>query len=190
MFFEKDVKEMKEIIVLLLMVMFLTGCTGMEIGWFDLNNFVLPDDDEFLSSIKWLDSVLWIAWYMQSNFSYQYCVYAKSPYQLWKTKIGDCNDFSLFGAVAGAYNGLNTWQIRITFDDSNISHWLAIYKAENEDFYSYTTNQYYGGSFQSEEDFEAFEVIVNSYCSSRKRKWISYRVYNCNGDIIKEEVQH
>lgn len=181
---------MKKIVLLILIVILLTGCVGgMEIGWYDISNFVLPDDYEFLALIEKLSMPFWIAQYMQDNFEYEYCIYAKSPYQLWKTKIGDCNDFSLFGTFIAHYNGWDTWQIRIICDDFN--HWLGVYRTEkeilytyNETLYTYTSNQYYGGYIQKD-----FESIVNIYCKSNDRKWLKYEVYNYDMDIIEEKTQ-
>ena len=162
--------------------MLLAGC-GITIGWYNISNFVLPDDNEFLALIEELNTPFWIAEYMQENFEYKYSSYAKSPYQLWKTKKGDCNDFSLFGTFMAHCNGYDTWQIRVTFKDSKTNHWLGVYKAKNQSLYTYTTNQYYGNEKSS------FEKIVNAHCKFNDRNWLKYEVYNYNMILVEEKTQ-
>ena len=157
----------------------------MEIGWFDINDFVLPDDSQFISLIEELNTPILVLEYMRKNFKYRYSKYAKSPYQLWITGEGDCNDFALFFVFMVNYQGIDTWQIRIIFDDSNINHWLGVYKAENQILYTYTTNQYYG----DDNEQPSFEEIVNTYCEYNKRIWKKYEVYNYDLDIIEEKTQ-
>ena len=179
---------MKRIVLFILIVILLTGCwTGMEKGWYNITNFILPDDYEFLALKEELYMPVLIIEYMRHNFEYKYSIYAKSPYQLWKIKEGDCNDFSLFFTFIAHWNGFDTWQIRITFDDSNINHWLGVWACieQNETIYNYTTNQYYGGAGTS------FEAIVIHYCESNNRSWKKYEVFDfdMNIVIVEEKTQ-
>ena len=186
MFFEKEVKEMERIVLLILIAMLLTGCgMGIEMGWYNLSDFVLPDDYEFLALIDELRTPFLIAEYMTENFKYKYStLIAKSPYELWKIKVGDCNDFSLYGIFFAYCNEYETWQIRIFFDNSDIKHWLGVYKAKNQSLYEYTNNQNYGGNEKS-----SFEAIVNDHCEFSDSNWIKYEVYNYDLDIIEEKTQ-
>ena len=54
---------MKKIISLIIVLIFLTGCSGL----YNLNNFVLPDDSEFLVLIEELDTPQRICQYMIDN---------------------------------------------------------------------------------------------------------------------------
>jgi len=91
---------MKKIILLILILILLTGC-----GIFNLNGWICPDDGEFLAVIEELDTPQKIGDYMLENFTYEaHNFYAPDPYTLWKTKKGDCNDFSTFGVfIAGNF---------------------------------------------------------------------------------------
>ena len=157
---------MRKIILLLIVLIFLTGCSGI----YNLINFVLPDDVEFIACIKELDTPEKISNYILENFTYEvHDFYAPDPYILWKTKKGDCNDMSTFGVFVADYHGYETWQIKI-FDNSLYKHYVAVY---DEDIWlSITDNQYYFFGFDN------FEEIVNYVCYIRDRKWTKYIVYD------------
>lgn len=158
---------MKKLIIILIgfTLIFLTGC-----GVFNLNNFIVPDDAEFLACIEEIYTPQEIGNYMLENFTYEaHDFTAQSPYELFLSQKGDCDEFAKFGVLVADYRGYETWQICI-FDGSFYSHYVAVY---NEDiWYSITDNQYYYFGFDN------FKEIVNYVCDIRLKTWTKYIVYD------------
>lgn len=149
---------MKKIILISMILIFLTGCG------------VMPDNDEFIACISKLHTPQDIGNYMLENFTYKiHDFYTLSPYELWETKEGDCDDFSAFGVFVADSHGYETWQIQI-FDNSFYSHLVAVY---NEDiWYSITDGRYYHFGFDD------FREIVDYVCGIRNKVWTKYIVYD------------
>jgi len=146
------VSRMK-IIILLLILILLSGC-----GIYNLNNFVLPDDIEFLAVVESLNTPYKISEYMVENFTYKLSPFiAKTPYELWKIGEGDCNDFSTWGVFIADYHGYETWQVEIHLKNTLMTHFIAVY---NEGSYSFTDNQYYYSGYNT------FEEIVIESCKN------------------------
>lgn len=164
---------MKKYVVIIILCLFLSGCTI-----YNLNNFILPDDKGFIDTINKLDTPYKISLYMQENFIYQtHIVYAPCPYTLWKTKKGDCNDFSSFATFVADYHGYKTYQMDIF--NHNISHYLGIYQTGN--CYQITSNM---DIFW--ECFKTFEEIANYYNNyDDKYDYTKYKVYDINQNIIE-----
>lgn len=161
---------MKKNFLLLAFVMFLVltliGCG------------VTPDNGEFIACIKELDTPEKIGNYMLENFTYEiHDFYTLSPYELWKTKKGDCDDFSAFGVFVADYHGYVTYQIKI-FDNTFYSHYVAVY--DEDIWYSITDNRYYYFGFND------FREIVDYVCDIRDKVWTRYIVYDYWDDIIEE----
>lgn len=187
-------RTMKRIVIILafaLMSLCFSGCLsivcpiiGAEVGWSDISTVSIPDDPEFIAAIEVLFKPWLIAAYMQTQFEYRLSGCAKSPYLLWKTKKGDCNDFSLFGTFVANYNGIEAWQVRIVFDDSYITHWLGVYWEESIGLYSYTSNQFF-----SYYVLPNFEAVVENYCYRYNREWASYKIYDKSMNIVGEKTK-
>ena len=157
------------LISIILISLLLTGC-----GIYNLNQFIIPDDLEFIKVVEQLDTPEKIANYMQENYTYQvHNFYAPDPYTLWQIKEGDCNDFATFGMFVANYHGYETWKIIIVFENTIISHCIAVYQ---EDTLSMTTNRYYHAGFNF------FEEIVNIYYG----KWSKYYVYDYDGNLVEK----
>ena len=173
---------MKKIIILILLTIFLSVLSGC--GFYNLSNFTLPDDLEFLEAVKELDSPQRIGDYMQANFTYElHKIYAPDPYILWKTKKGDCNDFSTFGVFVAHYHGYETYQINIFYIASKITHFLAVY-VENDGL-SFTDNQCYLNN--AEDFFNSFREIVEFDCKDfRDKELKKYIVKNYENNIVEE----
>lgn len=136
-------------ILFLILVIFLSSCG------------TTPDNGEFIACISELNTPEKIGDYMLENFEYEiHDWYTLSPYELWKTKKGDCDDFSAFGVFVADYHGYETWQIKI-YDNTWYKHYVAVY---NEDmWYSITDNRnYYFG-------FDTFREIVDYVYDKGKR---------------------
>jgi len=162
---------MKRIFLLIMILILLTGCSGN--GIYNMNNFVIPDDLEFLAVVESLDTPYKIGQYMKNNFTIEvHYYYAPDPYTLWKTKKGDCNDFATFGTFIAHYHGYETYQIHIITQGDKESHFVAVYI---EDMLSYIDGMCYLRGFTS---FE--EIVNNSICNYSK-----YIVYDYDMNIIE-----
>ena len=162
--------------IILILTISLSGC-----GIFDLDNWITPDDAEFLACIKKLDTPQKIGDYMLNNFTYEiHDFYAPDPYTLWQIKKGDCNDFSTFGVFIADYHGYETYQIEI-FDNTLFQHYVAVY---NENiWYSITDcRDYYFG-------FDNFREIVDYVCDIRLKNWTKYIVYDYWNDIVEQATK-
>ena len=158
---------MKKVILISIILIFLIAGCG-----------TTPDDySEFIACVKELDTPQKIGSYMLENFEYKiHDFYTLTPYELWKTKEGDCDDFSAFGVFVADYHGYETWQIQI-FDGSFYSHYVAVY---NENiWYSITDCRYYYFGYDN------FREIVDYVCDTRDKDWTKYIVYDYWDDIVE-----
>ena len=156
---------MKTLIVLLILITCLTGC-----GFFNLNGFA-PDDLEFLAVVESLDTPEKICDYMKENFTYKiHYLYAPDPYTLWKLKEGDCNDFSTFAVFIANWHGYEAYQIRISFKDTSMAHYLGVFV---EDGYNYSSNKNYHSI-----SADTFEEIVLDYIRIYGGELKSFKVVN------------
>jgi len=162
---------MKRILLIIMVCLLLSGC-----GIYDLDNFVTPNDTEFIAVIDSLDTPEKICQYMQDNFIYKYhSIYDPDPYTLWQTKKGDCNDMATFGTWVANYHGYTTYQIQIFFNDTLISHYIGVFVEDGK----YTSSSNYGYYKWRCESFKEI-VAVHSNC------WKKYKVYDYNNNIIEE----
>lgn len=172
---------MKIFILFLTLTILLSGCSIL-----NLADFVLPDDINFINTIKELDTPEKICSYMKENFTYKKNLfYNPDPYTLWQTKKGDCNDFSTFATFVANYHGYETYQIKIYYQNSVFNHFLAIYKENG--LYNFSTNRsYYPVNYDNFSDIVKFnsEQVYNAY----GYLWSSYIVYDYNMNIV-EKVQ-
>ena len=157
---------MKKIIVLSFLIIFLiTGCARFNPG-----EYVIPEDGGFLAVINSLYTPEDISNYMLANFTYEaHGFTVQTPYELYLSKKGDCDEFSNFGVWVANFHGYETWQIQI-FDNSFYSHYVAVY---NESIWlSITDNQYYFSGFDD------FKDIVEYVYYIRDKVWTKYIVYD------------
>jgi len=163
---------MKKIILFLILTIFLSGCS-----LYSLNDFVLPDDAEFIVLIQELDTPLKISNYMIENFTYKKNTFGViSPYQLYIRRVGDCTDFANFAQCCANYHDYLTYQLVIFYN--GFSHQIAVYSEYN--CYSMTDNQYYYCCFLN------FIDIVNFDSAGRNINWISYKVYDYDMNLIEK----
>jgi len=156
---------MKILIVLILVI--LTGC-----GTFNLSDFIMPDDSEFLSVVESLDTPTKICEYMQENFTYKlHAFYAPDPYILWKLKEGDCNDFSTFAVFCADWHGYETYQIFIIFENNPMGHYLGVFVEDEK--YNYSSNRIYHPI-----SVDSFEEIVFDYISRYGGELNYFKVVN------------
>jgi len=149
-----------------MIVIFLVGCG------------TTPDNGGFIACISELHTPEKIGNYMLENFEYEvHDFYTLSPYELWKTRKGDCDDFSAFGVFVADYHGYETYQIEI-FDNTFYQHYVAVYVEDI--WYSITDNRYYYFGF------DTFREIVDYVCDIRDNVWTKYIVYDYWDDIVEE----
>lgn len=149
-------------VLIIFLVLALTGC-----GAFNLNGWVWPEDDlEFMAMVEELDTPQKISEYLiENDFEYEaHLIYAPDPYTLWKTKRGDCNDFSTFGVFIAHWHGYETYQIEIYYSGTIYKHWIAVYVEDVG--LSYTDLQYYivYDYLKDIYGFKSFKEIVDFAC--------------------------
>ena len=165
---------MKKIIFFLILIIFLSGCSV-----FNLNNFVLPNDIEFISCIEKLDTPEKICDYMKDNFTRKDNIfYNPDPYTLWLIQEGDCNDLCTFAMFVANYHRYKTFQIQISFKGTFIKHVLGIYL--ESDKYTYSNfKAYYPLNVSS------FSEIISHYFTNHELELKSYKVYDYNMNLIE-----
>ena len=162
---------MKKIILSIIILIFLTGCGGL----YNLNNLILPDDMEFSNLIRRLDTPQKIGNYMMENFTFEKHDSLLTPYQLYKTKKGDCDDFAIFGIFIANYNGYETYQIAIILKNG-IGHFLGIYVENGE--YTYSNNRHYCPI-----NVLTFKEIILDAC---RFEWANYTVHDYSNNIVEQ----
>lgn len=167
---------MKKLLLVIILSLFLSGC-----GIYDLGNFTVPNNIQFLETIEKLSTPQEISRYMIRNFTYElHSFYAPDPYILWKTGKGDCNDMSTWAQWVGNYHNYETWQIEIFYlVDPLWRHWVAVFNEDGR--YNFTDNQYYFPI-----NATSFREIVeyDSYYLTRKT-WMKYIVYDYEMNVIE-----
>ena len=154
---------MKKIILFLILIIFLSGCSLC-----DLHDFVLPDDIEFIETIKTLDTPEKICSYIKENFIYEPHIFsAPDPYTLWKTKKGDCNDIATFAQFVAHFHGYDTYQMRIYFKKTFISHIMAVFEENGK--YTYLNIKAYYPIYVS-----TFKEVVEHYFGMVKEYELDY----------------
>jgi len=166
---------MKKLLILfILLIIFLSGC-----GLYNLNNFVLPNDAEFLALIQELDTPQKICQYMLDNFESEiHLNYDLTPYELYINRKGDCNDFTAFALFIANYHGYETYQILMLFPKPIylIDTWHTIPIFKENHCYTFSENQCYFNQC-----YNSFDDIMQIY-----NGWSKYIVYDYNMNIVEQ----
>jgi len=161
------------IIILLILTMFLSGC-----GVYNLNSFVLPDDNDFLALIQELDTPKKICQYMTDNFTYKKIIsYNLNPYDLYLTKKGDCGDFANFTQFIANYHHYVTYSILIYFKDTSEYHALTVFIENGR--HNYSNNRFYYPISVS-----SFDKIVLDFFTYCDYEYKFYKVYDYELNLI------
>jgi len=164
---------MKKIILLIIILIFLTGCSGL----YNLSNFVIPDDLEFIALIKELDTPERICNYMKDNFiPMEFNKYDYDPYEMWKIKTGDCNDYSNYAKFCAHYNGWKVYQIYIRFRDC--AHIMNIYKITN----GYLLSDW---DYLHPNIYNDFNEILEFFIGLNS-DWTFYKIYDYDMNIVEQ----
>jgi len=158
---------MKKIIAILILVMiFLTGCT-------------IPEDDVILLIPK-LNTIEKISDFMHENFYYKAQLFGtKSPQRMLHLGYGDCNDYSNFAAYMAHYNGIEVWQIQITWKHTLMMHFVSVY---------YVTGNYYlmDNWRLYNKTFETLHDAVLYDCVQQGQELNHYWIYEWNLQLIEK----
>jgi len=164
------------------LISILAGC-----GAFNLSNWVCPDDLEFITTIEELDTPQKISDYMIDNFTHErHGLWTPSPYTLWKTGKGDCNDFATFGVFVAHWHGYETYTIKLIYIGMFWEHWLGVYL--EDDGFSYTDNKSYRiyDYLNDIYGFNSFKEVVDFACIHHPEwKLKEYIVYDYENRIVE-----
>ena len=161
-----------KIIIFICILCLLCGCSFI----YDLTNFTVPNDEEFLAVINSLDTPKKICKYMEVNFTYESNLFAYTPYQMWVlNRAGDCNDYATWAIFVAHLHGYEVYQIVVYA--SYGKHMLGVFV---EDGYSYSDNQFY-----KDIHAETFQEIVNHHAKVWGVKVYNYKVYDYDMNFIE-----
>jgi len=168
---------MKKIILSIVILIFLAGCSGL----YNLSNFVLPNDPEFLNLIEELNTPKKTCQYMPDNFEYESNSIALSPHQLFIIKKGDCDDFKNWAIYFPNYHGYKVYQILIEFpflehEEEERYHMIGVFKEGG--YYNISENMLYVECLCKD-----FREIMDFYLY---RGWISYIVYDYKMNFVEQ----
>jgi len=159
---------MKKIIGLILIMLMLSGCNVV----YNYDNFVMPDDTEFMEVVKELNTPEKICRYMEDNFTpLEINPVCYNPYEMFCYKTGDCSDYADFSAFVANYHGYKIYQVHIFFEDC--AHLITVLKIDGKYNYIDWWNYFEVGT-------EKIDDVLNNWYGVK-----SYRVLDCNGNIIE-----
>ena len=165
---------MKKLIIILIIALFTSGC-----GMCNLDNFITPDDTEFLALVEELYYPEKITEYMRDNFEFEAHYFKTlSPYELYIYKKGDCNDSSNFVAFILNYHKYEVYQVYICFKGTFLSHVITVIKDEGK--YNYSSSFDYF-NVQVKTIKECVEDYIDYYSMNLK----SFTIYDYNMNIIE-----
>ena len=167
-------KILSSLIGLLTIVLFLSGCGIYKLDW-----FVVPDDSDFNELVQEINTPEKISLYMLEHFKYVLnFLIAKSPYELYIKKEGDCNDFALFGQYIANENGYKTYKVRIYWCGTTTHHVITVYVEDS--FLSFTDNLLYYSEYQE------IRSIVDQSAINTRMVWKKYIVFDYDNNIIEK----
>jgi len=171
---------MKKLLVLFILITFLLSSCGS----FSLDGWLTPDDLEFIAVVESLDTPEKIGDYMLENFTYELHIFnILSPYQLYITQKGDCDDFANFSMFISNYHGYETFLVKICYKNYAINHYLAIYKENN--LYNFSVNQYY--TFVNYDNFSDIVKFDSQWMYDFYGYiWSKYIVYDYDNNVIEK----
>jgi len=167
---------MKKVILIGIILIFLTGCGGL----YNIGNFVLPDDLEFLALIDELNTPKKIGQYMLDNFEMEeHPGPSLDPYESYLIQKVDCDDCSIFAIFMANCNGYETYHLLVFYPApvylKDTWHSIAIYKEGNY----YTISEF--NIYKYWINFKDFKDILNYF-----NGWTKYKIYDYNMNIVEQ----
>lgn len=176
---------MKRVFILIILLFCLTGC-----GIYNLSDFIMPDDSEFLAVVESLDTPEKICSYMKENFEWNWSIQTYSPYQMYLANLenwndtGDCDEFATFAAWVAHYHGYEVYRMKMWCKFTGLydlplilPHVMGIYVENGK--YTYSNNQIYRPIFA-----ETFKEIVTDY-ELLDYRVVSWKVYDYEMNIVE-----
>lgn len=147
----------------------------------NLKYFDLPSDVEFINLIVSLDTPKKICDYMKANFEYEEHVdYSLNPYEAWKLKKVDCNDYATFAIFIAKLHGYEVYQVFIRLPKEeygkNQAHMIAVYVKDGRHTFS-DCELYFALGWESIKDIMAVYY-----------EWEYYKVFDYNMNLVGEVV--
>jgi hypothetical protein len=165
---------MKHLIVLFIfLTLFLISCT-LPPKIVSINKIETQTTPEFIEVIKTLDTPKKIGTYMKNNFEGEiHIFYNLTPYELYKTKKGDCQDACAFSMFIANYHGYEVYKMLVK-EKTFSWHVLTIYKEKGG--YTFTDVFTYNNTVW-EKPRDVLKVSGD--------KWICYTLFDYNMNIIE-----
>ena len=178
----KKILIMISLILCLSLALLMAGCGGTS-DYYNLSGWSPPSDSAFTSFVSSMNSPSKIASWIGSNCTYQISYETViSPYEFWKTKIGDCSEGAALSSYVGHKNGYTTYQVYILYTDDK-AHRICIYKSGSS--YGYTSFHGTRTCIFTGYLYSSFKKCVENWDSRTSRTVTSYAVYDWNGSRIE-----
>ena len=177
---KKSLKNFALVMVLGLLLL-TAGCGGVG-DYYNLSPWSPPSDPAFTSFVNSMSSPSKITSWIRSNCTYRVSYETvKSPYDFWKTKIGDCSEAAALCSYCLHQHGYTNYQTYILYTDDK-AHRIYIYKVGSS--YGYTSFHGQGSSYYYQY-YSSFKKCVENWDSRSSHTVTSYAVYNWNGSRIE-----
>ena len=169
------------LVVVLGLLLLSAGCGGKG-DYYNLSSWSPPVDAAFTSFVRSMDSPSKLKSWIGSNCTYLISYKTiKSPYEFWKTKIGDCSEAGALNSYCLHQHGYTTYQVYILYTE-NKAHRICIYKVGSS--YGYTSYHWPGttGYYQY---FPSYKACVEDWDKRTTRTVEAYTVFNWAGTKIE-----
>lgn len=139
----------------------------------------MPNNIEFYELVMELDTPEKICnWLEEKITPVLHILYAPSPYDFWKLKEGNCNDYADFGRWVAAQHGIETYGVRIVFKGI-IGHAMTIYVINGK--YDYQNVALYKNI-----QVDTFREVIDHWQTTiTKRIWTRYSIHDKNNHIVE-----
>jgi len=128
-------------LVLILGLLLLSAGCGGKTDYYDLSSYIPEGNGAFTSFVNSKTTPSSVAVWLYYNYTWQYSTSVKSPYNFWKTKVGDCSECAALVSYVSHQHGYQTWQIYVTYVE-NKAHRLCVYKVGSLYYYTSKENCY------------------------------------------------
>jgi hypothetical protein len=181
-------KEMKKLlknfvlVVVLGLLLLSAGCGGTS-DYYDLSSYSPEGNGAFTSFVNSHTTPSSVASWINSNCTWQYSTSVKSPYNFWKTKVGDCSEAGALSSWCGHASGYPTFQIYITYTVDK-AHRLCVWNVPHTSTYKYTSFTNSGCYWYG--DFNSFAECVANWDTHTTYTVDDYVVNNWENNVVVE----